>query len=364
MLLKSIQIKNFRNLNLSTEFPKDVNIVVGSNGVGKSNFLDAIYYLAYTKSFKKYSERNNITFNGQVDFASIEANLATKKINKELKVIFSIDSNGFERKRLEIDKRVKSRSNFIGNLYLSLFAPHNINLLGGTPEMRRDELDDFISVVDRNYDRFLSEYKQVVRNRNQILGRVRDGKSQTSELQFWTDKMIVLGSEILKTRAEIFKEFKPFIKREADVFEKQLSGLEIQYISKIDLLNGDIKDNFKKKVSENFEKEVIVGRCLYGPHRDDYDFISDDKNLKIYASRGQQRIATMIFKTAMWHYFLDIKKVRALLLLDDIMSELDPENKKNVEIMVNRLSTQTIITATNKTEFSNSLLKNANRVEL
>ena len=357
MLIKSIQIKNFRNLDFSGKFSNGVNVIVGKNGVGKSNFLDSLYYLSYTKSFKKYSERNNISYSKDVDFALIEAKIEAKRINKELKIIFSLDTNGFERKRLEIDKRVKSRGNFMGNLYLSLFAPHNINLLSGTPEMRRDELDDFISVVDHNYERCLSEYKQVVRNRNQILGRVRDGKSQVKELEFWTEKMIVLGSEVLKIRNDILKEFMPFIKDEAEVFEKHLTGLIIKYTSKIDLENGNIKDNFNQKVTENFEKEIIVGRCLYGPHRDDYDFIAGDKNLKIFASRGQQRIATMIFKTAMWHYFLDIKKVRALLLLDDIMSELDPENKKKVEKMVDRLATQTFITATDKDELINDVIE-------
>jgi len=364
LLLKSIQIKNFRNLNLETNFSPSINIIVGANGSGKSNFLDSIFYLAFAKSFKKYSERNNITYNDKVDFASITAKSERKKTLLELKVVFSIDSNGFERKRLEVNKKLKQKADFIGNIYLSLFAPHNINLLGGTPEMRRDELDDFISVVDKQYLKSISEYKQVLNNRNHLLPRVRDGLASKKELDFWTEKLIELGAYILDCRRSIIDEFQGFVRNEAEVFEKQLKNLEIHYKSRILSEGKDSLSSFQQIINDNYDKELIVGKSLYGPHRDDYDFISGGKDLKIYASRGQQRIVTMIFKTAMWHYFVDVKKVRALLLLDDIMSELDNDNRKKVEKMIEMLATQTFITSTSSKGFTTKLVESAYKINL
>lgn len=364
MIINSVQIKNFRNLNIATPFTQGINIVLGRNGAGKSNFLDSIHYLAFANSFKKFSEKNNLTFNDEVDFATIESNIALDEGIKNLKIIFSKDTNGFERKRLEINQIGKSKSNFIGNLFLILFAPHNINLLSGSPEIRRDEMDEFISVVDRDYEKTLSEYKRVIRNRNMVLGKVAEGRAQKSELNFWTENMIELGAYILQKRKDILLEFKPFIVKEANEFEKQLEKLEIHYLSKISLEGDDIKSTYQQKINDNIEKEIIVGKSLYGPHRDDYDFISEGKNLKVYASRGQQRIATMIFKTAMWHYLLDVNNVKAILLLDDIMSELDESNKSKVEKMINLLDTQTIITATHESEFTDKLIKSSNIINL
>lgn len=364
MLLKSVQIKNFRNLNIDAQFQPGINIILGLNGAGKSNFLDSLYYLAFAKSFKKYSEKNNITYLKPAEFASIESLIENDQGASNLKIVFSNDLNGFERKRLEVNKRGKARNLFTGNLYLTLFAPHNINLLGGTPEMRREELDDFIGAVDRKYENDLSEYKRVIRNRNMVLSRIGENRAERRELAFWNDKMIELGSYVLGKRKEIVAEFTPFIKKEANEFERQLEKLELHYSSKIDLENDDIRTTYQRKIDENSDKEIMVGKSLYGPHRDDYDFISEGKNLKIYASRGQQRIATMIFKTAMWHYMLDVNNIKAILLLDDIMSELDPENKERIEHMVNTLDTQTVITATNKNEFTYSLLESAQIIEL
>ncbi|HOY46491.1 MAG TPA: DNA replication and repair protein RecF [Candidatus Dojkabacteria bacterium] len=354
MIIRKLELKNFRNLDIAIEPSSGFNLILGQNGVGKSNLLDALYHLALVKSFKPYTSRNNVNFNSQ-GFASIKAELDQDGLSKELKIVFSVNEDS-ERKRLEVNSKPTTRSRFINNLTLILFAPHNTNLLVSTPDVRRSELDDFGSAVDFKYAMKLAEYKNVLRTRNSLLKVVSEGFGKLSELDYWDNKLAQLGGELVILRQELFMLLQPLIKElSSKQFDTELSNIVINYESK--MKGDDPVKIMSEKITLNRNKEIGAGQSLYGPHKDDFNISSNEKDLKLYGSRGQQRIATLLLKLAMWRYLEQLKQVKPIILLDDAMAELDDENRLKLQDILSGLKAQTFIATTHKEDYSTKLLK-------
>jgi DNA replication and repair protein RecF len=353
LVIRKLELKNFRNLDITVDPTPGFNLILGQNGVGKSNLLDALYHLALVKSFKPYTARNNVNFDVK-DFASIKAELDIDGIAKELKIVFSVNQDS-ERKRLEVNSKPTTRSRFINNLTLILFAPHNTNLLVSTPDVRRSELDDFASAVDFKYAMKLAEYRSVLKTRNSLLKVISEGFGKLSELDYWDSKLAQLGGEIVIMRQELFMLLQPLIKElSSKQFNPELSNIIINYESK---MKGD--DPIKlmsDKILENRHKEIGAGQSLYGPHKDDFNISSNEKDLKLYGSRGQQRIATLLLKLAMWRYLEQLRSIKPIILLDDAMAELDDENRSKLQDIINDLQAQTFIATTHKQDYSTKML--------
>ena len=370
MRLIQLSLKNFRNLNLDFTVDPGINLISGSNGAGKSNLLDGIYFLAFTKSFKPYSEKNNIAWNNPLKFSFIKAQIrdeAQKDAKPmELKIIFN-NVQGSEQKRLEINGLGKTRRNFVYRLPVVLFAPHNINWLAGSPDVRREEFDDFICSISPDYVDKLSAYKSVIRNRNKILQKINEGIGQIGELNYWNEKLVDLGAFIVTYRSEIIQKFQPSLRQDAlKIFHSELANLSLVYQSKF---NGghsqsEVGKLLRNKIQENLTKEISAGQTLYGPQRDDYSLLADDKDLKVFGSRGQQRIATLIVKMAMFNYIKSYLGITPVILLDDIMSELDNLHRKNLEKYLLNLNAQLFLTATEEKMFGKEILKKAKLLKI
>lgn len=371
MHISALKLKKFRNLDLETDLSPVCNIIVGRNGAGKSNFLDAIHYLAYGKSFKNYTEGTNIEWESKIRFSSIIIELVKDegedtKEKQKLKVIFS-ESGDRLHKKYEINGVSKRRSSFIQQVHAVLFTPQSLEMLSGTPGDRRQEIDDFISTINEEYAESLSEYRRVVRNRNKVLQRLQEGLAEQSELFFWTEKLVELAVAILKQRKQTLEEFLPVLEATAkEIYEIEANDFKLAYLSKFFELGADVdvEEQFKQKIKEGINKEIRVGRTLYGPHRDDFELFLRGRSLKVYGSRGQQRLGTLILKVAMWDYISKKTDSPALFLLDDIQSELDASNRKKLEDIVNKLDTQVFVTSTDKDFFTKEFLEKAKVIEL
>lgn len=363
MVITEIQLKNFRNLNLSFLPSAGYNLVLGENGSGKSNLLDAIYHLALVKTFKPYSLKNNIDFRTEADFAIISTKMNLDGRSKDLKIVFSASDLG-ERKRLELNAKPTVRSRFIHNLDVVLFAPHNINLLIGSPDLRREELDDFASVCDYKYAIYIQEFKEIIRNRNRLLKAIFEGKAQESQLGYWDGRMLDLGSYLIAMRILIMNRLRPLILELAEqYFKGELEQLELNYLSKLyepdpdgptdlESIRSGVLAKYRHKVNNGREKEINSRQSQYGPHKDDFEILHQGNDLKVFGSRGQQRIATFLLKLAMWYYLAELKKDRPVILLDDLMSELDSRNRSLVEKIITTINTQTFITTTHANDYS------------
>jgi DNA replication and repair protein RecF len=355
LIITALELKNFRNLNLLLTPAPHFNLILGKNGIGKSNLLDALYHLALGKSFKPYTLKNNVNFHDQ-SFALIRTDLVKAGISKELKIIFSITEDESERKRLEINTKPTTRAKFINNLSLILFAPHNTNLLVSTPDIRRNELDDFASTLDFRYAMKLSEYRSVLRTRNSLLRALSEGFAKASELDYWDEKLAELGGSLIAMRFSLFAALKPRLQELAKQhFAPDFGQLELTYLTKF--TDGDPIMLLRNKLKDNRIKEIAAGQTLYGPHKDDFAILNSNKDLKLFGSRGQQRISTLLLKLSMWEQLRKTNHIKPLILLDDAMAELDADNRVKLEEIISELKAQTFVATTHESDYSKKLLK-------
>lgn len=355
-------------MNLTFEPATGFNLILGENGSGKSNLLDAIYHLSLGKTFKPYALTQNINYKTAADFALINSAISNDEQLKELKIIFALQ-NESERRRLEVDAKPTTKAKFTQHLLVILFAPHNINLIIGTPDIRRAELDDFASLCDYKYAVYIQEYLQVVKNRNRLLKNIAAGEAQVKQLDYWNERLIGLGSYVITKRLLILEELIPEVIRLANTyFGDEFNDVSIHYLSRFTqaeykkglsfaTLQTTIANYFEQLLITGIDKEINSKQTLYGPHKDDFEFMLEGKDMKLFASRGQQRIVSFLFKLASWTYLAKLKNTKPIILLDDVMSELDSKNRVLLEEIIQSLKTQTFITTTHATDYSEKFSK-------
>lgn len=343
MVLQKLQIINFRSFaNLSLELPNSL-LIFGENSLGKSTILESIYFLATTKSPRAFKDSQLIKL-GEF-FVSV-----TGEVNGDEKVGLEIimqkkndpepglSFNGLE-KRVRVNGVAKRVTDYIGNLVAVLFSPEDINLVTGSPALRRWHLDLTLAQIDREYKMALTTYSEALSSRNRILKRLKEGKGGVNELEFWNDQMVVNGDVISRKRAELFQ----FLNQQGylDVFGKLEFAYQPSLIS-------------QSKLSEYYTKELAAQASLIGPHREDFTFILNGKNLSYFGSRGQQRTAVLNLKLSELKFIQQLKKTPPVLLLDDVFSELDKDHRDYVISVIG--GQQTIISAVEKDNIPSNFL--------
>jgi DNA replication and repair protein RecF len=322
--------------------------------------LEAVFLLSQGTSFQSYPEINLINADVDTEFTKLQGVVD----ENELEVIISRFKDGTV-KKLKINGQNKRNGNFSQVLHSIIFSPNSISLVDGAPEIRRKDLDDFLSSVDKKYYSSLSKYKKVVRNRNKILERLNKQFGSLEELEFWNDKLINLGAEIVGKRLALLGSIHDNITKISKLLLNYGKvNLEISYDSRVDYAD-DVAEDLRKKVFDNLDKEISAEHTLYGPHRDDISFILNGKDLRTLGSRAQQRLSALVYKLALWKTFEKDKNTSTILLLDDIMSELDSEHKAKVEkFLLSHKSTQMIITSSDEKVFSNKFLDKVRSIPL
>lgn len=320
MFLSSINLANFRNYSkLEFKFKTSTTIFLGDNTQGKTNILEAIYFLATSKSFK--AERDEELIKYAKSSLYVEGVL---KDNLKLEVTVMSSKEGVK-KRLKINGIPRRLFDYLGNLVVVEFLPEDLNLVTGSPSKRRSHIDSILSQVDKGYKKVLSQYEEVTVNKNRLLKRIREGLGKRDELDFWVEKQLSLG-QILSDKRSYFFEF-------LNVAEKKLGEFSYEYIQNI-----LTKERFK----EYEIREIESATSLIGPHRDDFVFKLNQRDLAKYGSRGEQRTSVLDLKIAEADFIEKVCGARPVLLLDDIFSELDHTHQQHV-INLSKLQ-QTVIT--------------------
>lgn len=355
MIINNLKLKNFRNYkDLDIELSNKLNIFIGDNAQGKSNILESIVVLALTKSYLNVKDKNLIK-DGE-EFANISSNVDFGDTVDKLFISFSENE-----KKIKINNvDIKKYSDYISRVRFILFSPMDINLIKDSPSVRRKYFNVEISQLSNKYIKLLQSYNALLKKRNQFLKTViATGKCNEFYLDILDDKFSTLAVEISIER----NRFIEMINLKIDDIYSEITGsdgLKVNYINTVDIYDDKIKmkNIFLKKLKNNFEKEKFYGMTLIGPHRDDYSLFLSDKDLAIYGSQGQNRVAILSLKLSEISIFKEVCGDYPILLLDDIFSELDIK-RKNRLIKYILDDVQTIITTTDLNVVDSSLIKRA-----
>ncbi len=353
MKINKLSLKKFRNYdNLDIEFNNNLNIIIGSNAQGKTNILEAIYFLSITKSFLSVNDKTVIK--REEKFSSINGIITTKDGNKKLSLL--INDNG---KKLEINsKEIKKHSEYIGNIKIIIFSPDNVRLIKDGPGCRRRFLNIEISQLYNKYINILNEFNIILKQRNEYLKIIKNGKYNDDYFKILNDKFVSLSVNIYKYRDDFINKINEYID---DIYMKiaGFKGLNINYITNINISSEDkMKEELLNKLNINKEREILYGSTLVGPHRDDFNFNIDNYNLSLYGSSGQIKMAILAFRLAEIEVFKDICLEYPVLLLDDLFSELDVDKRNKIINYLNK-DIQTIVTTTDINNIDKKIVENS-----
>lgn len=354
MILKKIELKNFRNYeHLSTRFYKGINIIYGDNAQGKTNLLESIYVLGITKSHRSFidnslikSDSNKAIINGVINKGSLDINLE-----------ITIENN---KKTLKIDNSsIKKVSDYISNMNIIIFYPDDLELLKGSPQVRRKYFNLELSQLYSNYFIVLNDYNKLLKMRNEYLKKMATNcYVDMNYFEILTNYLIDKAIIITKMRYKYVEKINAFC---ANIYKDimNVDNFSLNYIPSIDI---DIKDDEKSRKmlitfyrnKLNYDIKMFSTSC--GPHKDDFEFLLGENNLKSYGSQGQQRLAVLCLKLSEIEIFKKYKESTPILLLDDVFSELSDDKKNNLLKYISK-DIQTIITTTELSNLDNKLIK-------
>lgn len=344
MRLNELQIKNYRNYEtLSLHFNKNLVIFLGENAQGKTNILESIYVLAMTKSHRTSSEQELIRW--ETDGAYISGLVDRGRSTIPLELFLS--KKGRKTKVNHIEQ--KKLSSYIGQLNVILFAPEDLSLVKGSPQVRRKFLDMEIGQIDPIYLYDLVQYQTVLKQRNQYLKQLAE-KKQTDEvyLDVLTEQLIDFGSKIILARQKFVQRLGYWANALHQKISQEKEVLQINYLSNIPATCQtlqDIQQHFSHSLAQVKERERFRQMTLVGPHRDDLDFLINDKDVQTFGSQGQQRTTALSVKLAEIDLMKEETGEYPVLLLDDVMSELDDSRQLHLLATIEG-KVQTFLTTT------------------
>ncbi len=351
MHLKELSCKNFRNYQeLHIDFSPEINFITGNNGTGKTNILEAIAVCSNIKSFRNISDSEIMRWNTDNYYCSVQAH---GEKNHRFEIGCSLGS-GRIKKKVKIDGREVSRiSDYYGKLLTVVFSPIDINIINGTPDIRRKFLDSVISKTDPVYLEGLNDFKKILVSRNRLLKLLREQKtSDTRQLDVY-DKLYA------EKTAYIIKERKKFMHSFSEIFSESYSeiavddpGPEMFYNNNT---NSEDSEEIIKKLYLSRSRDIISGTSGIGPQRDDIKLENLNKiQFTNYASQGQRRTAAIALKTAECTFLEKKMGNKAIILVDDIFSELDENRRANMVKILGR-GNQVIFTMVNLSSLDTSL---------
>lgn len=388
MYLTNLSLTNFRNyVRLELDFPGRLTLVQGANAQGKTSLLEAIYYLATSKSPHADSERELVNFLAREDstrFVRIQGKVHHPPPaggSEQLEVLLAPtngDTTSYT-KRVRLNGVAHRVLDLVGHLRVVLFLPEDIELVTGAPSVRRRYLDIALCQIDSVYLRTLSTWNQVLAQRNALLRRLREQGGSPQQLEFWDEKLTTLGSyltirrqwfvgaleaaagprqrALTEDRERVYLEYVPSVDAARDPIQTA-NQLALQYevlsepspnaraVSQEEMLRA-----YRAQLAAARPREIMAGMTLLGPHRDELRFRVQGRDLRTYGSRGQQRTATLALKLAEFEVMRDASGEPPVLLLDDVMSELDAQRRAMLLQALEGVA-QAIITTTDWDDFT------------
>ncbi len=321
MILNSLNLINFKNYEeINFNFSDKINFFLGSNGVGKTNILDSIHYLSFSKSYFNHIDSLNIK-KGE-SFFSISSVFKINEISYKTYLAYEKNKSKIIRVNDEVCDKF---SNHIGRFPIIVSTPLDSHLILGSGEMRRKFIDVLICQFDKIYLNNLINYKRLIKQRNILLKHFSKNKSfSEDDLGIYNEQILETGSYIFKKRKEIIELLKNKILSYYKLISSEKETVNIEYKSQLH------KDTFDNLLKQNVEKDRFLCYTSCGVHRDDIDFLINDFSLKKAGSQGQQKSFILALKFAEFELLKSKINFKPLFLIDDLFDKLDKQRVLNI----------------------------------
>jgi len=360
-----LHLKHFRNyIDQAIEFNAPKTIILGNNAQGKSNLLEAIQLLSTLRS-PRVSRDRDLVKNGD---AIAEIKATCKRSLSDIELVMRLRTEG--RRSLSINgSNISRHLEFLGQVNAVCFSSLDLELVRGSPEYRRDWLDNVLIQLEPVYLSFLQQYNQVLRQRNALLKGIRQGRliSDPMQMAAWDTQLVSTGTRITRRRSRLVKRLTPI----AQTWHSRISGgsdgsagelLDICYTPKFKFADTESMETVQTAFLEQIQARAIAeyhqGTSLVGPHRDEVNLTINQTPAKEYGSQGQQRTLVLALKLAELELIESIIGEPPLLLLDDVLAELDLQ-RQNYLLSAIADRVQTIITSTHLGAFDGAWLNSA-----
>jgi DNA replication and repair protein RecF len=393
MHIDHLSLTNFRNYaRLELSLPRQPVVLYGDNAQGKTSLLEAIYYLATSKSPYTTSDRQLIhwrTEHDPIPYARITAELSKKQSAlQRLEVTLMLENvGGIARfkKNIKLNGVEKRVMDIVGLVTVVLFVPRDLSLIEGSPSDRRRFMDITLSQVNRLYAESSDEFERVLPQRNALLRRIAERRSSPAELAYWDEQIVTHGSIIIAERQKFLRE----LEIRAQLNHHQLTGnretLTLQYqpsfLPKTEKISGqlsfdvlgldlhkelsatEIQPQFAEQLQREQRESIERGVTLSGPHRDELRLLINGRDCGLYGSRGQARTTVLALKLAELEWMHEHQGEWPILLLDEVVAELDSKRRT---FLLDRLNgeMQLLVTTTELDIFTQSFAKRAEKLQV
>lgn len=402
MYCRHLSLANFRNYTrLELGLPPHLTVLWGNNGQGKSNLLEAVYLLATTRSYRTSAERELVNWHVDVSpvFARVAAEVVRHQTTSKLEILLAEPPRSGPtpapavpdepsptgpgqapvvsiRRRVRINGHHRPPAELLGHLNAVLFSPEDVELIAGPAEVRRRYLTITLCQVDHRYLRAARRYDRVLQQRNALLRELRERAARRDQLDYWDEQIVELGGEMVVARLRALATMNRHLQAISPRLSSEPEPVRAVYRSSVPLGDAEailaeraagreaadvvtlVRQRFQAHLTRLRDRERAQGVTLAGPHRDDVAFLAGPVDLRIYGSRGQQRTAALGVKLAEVRLMEEYTADHPVLLLDDVLSELDPRRRGFLQAVVAEQQ-QVLLTATDLDPFTSDFLKGA-----
>jgi DNA replication and repair protein RecF len=377
LLLKRLRLRHFRTYEeLDLHLAPGVSLLHGPNAAGKTNVLEAVFALSTTKSFRTRTDRELISWCDQDEavprYARMEGDAEANggPVRVEMAVAEQPSRGPGEvgvRKQFKLNGRPQRASDVVGAIKVVFFSPDDVSLVTGSPSARRRYMDLMLCQIDHRYLRMLQEYGRILVQRNSLLQRLRGRPDPATLLEFWDEKLVTAGVEIMSTRKSMLRVLNDFAREAYTDLSGLGENLVILYRPSLEEAaeSPDIQmaDLFRRQIVQLQTKEIYQGMTLCGPHRDDLQFLVNGVDAQYFGSRGQQRSIALSLRLSEMRYMTNRTGEQPILLLDEAMAELDDDRRRLLLRLV-EAQPQVLITTANLAGFPEDFRSRASLLQV
>jgi len=352
MILQQIALVNYKNFTSKTfQFNHKINCFIGNNGVGKTNVLDAIYHLSYSKSYFNSISSQNI--NHKADFFVIDGQYL--KEDREEKIVVSLKKG--QKKTIKRNGKLYERfSDHIGFLPLVIISPADTDLINNGSEVRRKFVDSIISQLDKHYLTTLIKYAKTVSQRNALLKYFAlNSTFNADNLEIYNQQLVQLGTQIYEKRKSFMADFVPIFLKRYQTLSNNNETVDVVYKSQLNTTG--LSDLFVA----NLQKDRVLQYTSVGVHKDDFVFTINGHPIKKFGSQGQQKTFLIALKLSQFDFLAAQTQVKPILLLDDIFDKLDESRVSQLIALVNEASFGQIFISDTHIDRTQAVLQTTNQ---